>query len=200
MYESLIFSSNKLLSKYCTNCMGYWVTWFYSSDKPALPASRGRTLHQWRRGLVFWFNSLRRLHASGSGVSSSQKLINFMHFHNSYTQNCDHHILLIMTSNAHKESCHKLSLCLSGRKDWNTIKTDGSGQMVVAFTIAEINYLVVSLFWDVELPLSYLYLWYLVLRLRYSSCFRHSGKCGYGFPKINHHISVGAHQTELFSK
>ena len=25
-----------------------------------------------------------------------------MHFHNSCTQNCDHHILLIMTGNAHK--------------------------------------------------------------------------------------------------
>ena len=26
-----------------------------------------------------------------------------MHFHNSCTQNCDHHILLIMTGNAHKK-------------------------------------------------------------------------------------------------
>ena len=33
-----------------------------------------------------------------------------MHFQNSSTQNCDHHILLIMTGNAHKESCLKLLL------------------------------------------------------------------------------------------
>ena len=31
-----------------------------------------------------------------------------MDFLNSCTQNCDHHILLIMTGNAHKESCLKL--------------------------------------------------------------------------------------------
>ena len=36
----------------------------------------------------------------------------FMHFQNSCTQNCDHHILLIMTGNAHKESCLKLLLIL----------------------------------------------------------------------------------------
>ena len=28
--------------------------------------------------------------------------MNFMHFYNSCTQNCDYHILLIMTGNAHK--------------------------------------------------------------------------------------------------
>ena len=36
----------------------------------------------------------------------------FMHFQNSCTQNCDHHILLIMTGNAHKESCLELLLIL----------------------------------------------------------------------------------------
>ena len=35
-----------------------------------------------------------------------------MHFHYSGTRNRNHHILLIMTGNAHKESCHKLSLTL----------------------------------------------------------------------------------------
>ena len=30
--------------------------------------------------------------SSGSCVSSSEKLMNFMHFHNSCTRNCDHHI------------------------------------------------------------------------------------------------------------
>ena len=38
----------------------------------------------------------------------------FVHFQNSSTRNCDHHILLIMAGNAHKESCHKLSLTLKG--------------------------------------------------------------------------------------
>ena len=37
-----------------------------------------------------------------------------MHFQNSSPQNCDHHILLIMTGIAHKESCHKLCLILKG--------------------------------------------------------------------------------------
>ena len=31
-----------MVSKYYANYMGYWVTWFYSSDKPVLPASPGR--------------------------------------------------------------------------------------------------------------------------------------------------------------
>ena len=38
--------------------------------------------------------------------------MNFMNFHNASTQSCDHHILLIMTGNAHKESCYKLLLIL----------------------------------------------------------------------------------------
>ena len=77
--------------------------------------------------------------------------------------------------------------------------------MVVAFTITRINYLVVSLFCDMVLPLSYVY-WPAIyicgiklFGLRYLSCFRHSDKSGYGFPKIIHHIVVGAHQAELFS-
>ena len=42
--------------------------------------------------------------------------MNFMHFHSSCTQNCEHHILLIMTGKAHKESCNKLSLILVRKK------------------------------------------------------------------------------------
>ena len=49
-----------------------------------------------------WFNRLRRLHPSGSCVSSSENLMNFKHFHHSCTQNCDHHIFLIITGNARK--------------------------------------------------------------------------------------------------
>ena len=70
-------------------------------------------------------------------MSSREKLINFMHFHNSSTRNCDHHNLLIMTGNAHKESCHKLSLILVREQGLRLIKTDCSGEMVVAFTIKE---------------------------------------------------------------
>ena len=65
--------------------------------------------------------------------------MNFMHFQNSCTQNCDHHILLIMTGNAHKESCHKLFLILVREQGLYIIKTDCSGKMVVAFTIKEKN-------------------------------------------------------------
>ena len=45
------------------------------------------------------------------------------------------------------------------------IKTDSSGKMVVAFTIKEKNYLMVSLFFQLALPFSYLYLWYQISNL-----------------------------------
>ena len=60
-----------------------------------------------------------------------------MHFHNSSTRNCDHHILLIMIGNAHKESCHILLLILAREQGLHIIKTDYSGKMMVAFTIKE---------------------------------------------------------------
>ena len=72
--------------------------------------------------------------------------MNFIHFHNSSKQNCYPHILLIMTDNAHKESCHKLSLIPVREHRLYIIKTDCSGKMVVALTIEEKNYLMVSLF------------------------------------------------------
>ena len=50
--------------------------------------------------------------------------------------------------------------------DENGVKNDGSDQMVVAFTITDINYLVVGLLWDILRPLSYLCLSCLVLWLR----------------------------------
>ena len=59
--------------------------------------------------------------------------MNFMHFHNSSTQNCNHHIVLNMTGNAHKESCHKLLLVLV--REQGLIKTDCSGKMIVFLTI-----------------------------------------------------------------
>ena len=61
--------------------------------------------------------------------------MNFMHFHNSSTRNCDHYTLLIMTSNVYKESCHTLSLILVREHGLYIIKTDCSGKMVVDFTI-----------------------------------------------------------------
>ena len=42
-----------------------------------------------------------------------------------------------MTGNAHKESCHKLSLILVREQGLYIIKTDCSGKMVVNFTIKE---------------------------------------------------------------
>ena len=86
--------------------------------------------------------------------------MNFMHFHNSSTRNCDHHVLLIMTGNVHKESCHELLLILVREQGLYIIKTDCSGEMVVAFKIKEKNYLMVSLFCQLVLRLSYLPLWY----------------------------------------
>ena len=70
-----------------------------------------------------------------------------------------------MTGNAHKESCHKLSLILVREQGSYIIKTDCSGKIVVAFTIKEKYYSMVSLFCQLVLPLSYLYLWYQVPNL-----------------------------------
>ena len=86
--------------------------------------------------------------------------MNFKYFHNFSTRNCDHHILLMMTGNAHKESCHKLLLILVREHGLYIIKTDCSGEIVVAFTIKEKIYLMISLFCQLVLLLSYLYLWY----------------------------------------
>ena len=67
-----------------------------------------------------------------------------MPFHNSCTRNCDHRVFLIMTVNAHKESCHKLLLILVREQGLYIIKTDCSGKIVVGFTIKEKNYSMVS--------------------------------------------------------
>ena len=89
--------------------------------------------------------------------------MNFMHFLNSYTRNCDTSYSL--TGNAHKECCRKLFLTLVREQGLYIIKTDCSGEMVFAFTIKEKNYLMVSLFCQLVLPLSYLHLWYKVPNL-----------------------------------
>ena len=94
-------------------------------------------------------------------MSSSEKLMNFMHFRKSSTQNGDHHIFLIMTGNAHKESCHKLlSLILVRERGLYIIK------LIVAEKLWLLSQLKKKLFDDkpmfcqLVLPLSYLYLWY----------------------------------------
>ena len=72
--------------------------------------------------------------------------------------------------------------------------------MMVAFTNTEIDYLVVNLFFDVLLPLSYYIYGVKFFRLRYWSYFRHSDKSDHGFPKIIYHILEGVHHAVLFSK
>ena len=87
---------------------------------------------------------------------------------------------LIMTGNAHKESCHKLSLILLREQELCIIKTDCSGEMVVACTITEKNFFMVSLFtnWCCLFPIYICDIKFLIW-LRYWSCFRHSDKSGY---------------------
>ena len=70
-----------------------------------------------------------------------------------------------MTGNAHKESCNRLLLILVWAQGLYITKTDSNGKMVVAFTIEEKNYVMVSLFCQLLLPLSYLYLRYYVPNL-----------------------------------
>ena len=104
--------------------------------------------------------------------------MNFIHFHDSSIRNCDHYILLIMTGNAHKQSCHKLSLILVREHELYLIKADCSDEMVLAFTIKN-KYLLVSLFCQLVLPFSYyIYSIKFLIWLRYWSCFRHSDKSG----------------------
>ena len=84
-----------------------------------------------------------------------------MHIQNCCTRNGDHLNLLIKSGNGHKQRILAQTTIntfksMRGR-DRNTVKNDG-GQIVVIFTITEINYLVVSQFCDLVRPLSYLYL------------------------------------------
>ena len=108
-------------------------------------------------------------------MNNDEKLISFMHFHNSCTRRGDHPGILINTSDAHKQrmlpqarintfkKCKREGI----RGNRNTVKNDDGGQMVVVITITEINYIVVGLFCNLLLLLLFLYLKYLVLCLRY---------------------------------
>ena len=86
-----------------------------------------------------------------------------------------------------------LSHRYGGHQVCSPLKNDCGHQVLVALTITEINYVVVSLFLNLAWPLLYLYSWYEVLWLRHLSSFRESDKCGHVFPKIIHHIRVRAH-------
>ena len=48
---------------------------------------------------------------------------------------------------------------MGGGRDGNIVKNDGGAEMVVVFTITEINCLVVSLFFDLVRAILYLCLW-----------------------------------------
>ena len=98
-------------------------------------------------------------------MNSNEMFINFMYyFCNFPTRNGDHLILLIKTGNAHEERILPQTIinvfkkCLGGGIE--TQKNDDGGQVVVAFTMTEINYLALSLFCDLVWSLSDLYLWH----------------------------------------
>ena len=71
--------------------------------------------------------------------------------------------------------------------------------MVIAFTIKENNYLMVKQFFDLVLTFLIHVCGIKFSWLRHFSCFLHSDKRGYGFPKNIHRSLAGAHQAELFS-
>ena len=96
-------------------------------------------------------------------MNSNKKLIVFMHFHNSCARNDGHFTLLIKTGIAHKERTLSQAIRNSFKKcegSFETVKTDNGGQMIVVFTIKEINYSVASLFCDLVQPRLHVYLWY----------------------------------------
>ena len=87
-----------------------------------------------------------------------------MHLHMSCSRNGDNHILSIKTGNVYRQRVLPQTIT-NTFKMWEGERlkhnqNDGSGQMVVAFTIAKLNYLIVSLFCDLVRPFSQLYLLY----------------------------------------
>ena len=90
-----------------------------------------------------------------------------MYFHNTCTRNKDYLIFFIKTGDAHKIGMSSHSIfntfkkCKREGEGVGSIdKNDGGGEMVVVFTITEINYLLVSPFFDLVRAILYLYLWY----------------------------------------
>ena len=126
--------------------------------------------------------------------TEAAKLCFCMHIHHSCTRT-------INANNAHKkECCCKLSFILLKRCRGGEERLKKLSRMMVAATCFSFYYcrtkqLVVSLFYDLVLPLSYLYQWYWRLGLRYLPFFRHSDKSGYALTRHIHHIQVGARQA-----
>ena len=86
-----------------------------------------------------------------------------MHVNNSCTCSGNRLIPLRLAMLKNKESCHKLTSTLLksvGDEGLKRSKNDGDGQMLVVFTITELNYIMVSIFCDLVRLFSYLYLWY----------------------------------------
>ena len=88
----------------------------------------------------------------------------FYGFHNTCIRNSDYLSPFVKTDGAHK--IRMLSDTIFNtfkkgrRRNGNIVKNDGGGDMVIVFAITEINYLVVSLFFDLVRAILYLYLWY----------------------------------------
>ena len=82
-----------------------------------------------------------------------------MHIHNLCTRNGDHFNHSIRTGNA-----HKIPLIFVESEKGGGIqakaKSDGGGQMMDAFIITKLKYLVVRLLCDLERCRLYLYLWH----------------------------------------
>ena len=90
-------------------------------------------------------------------MNNNEKIVLFMHIHNSCARDGSGLNLLIKTSNARKKRIllqTTINICkkIQGERDWKTIKNDGDRQIVGVLTISEINYLVVSLFCNLVQP------------------------------------------------
>ena len=116
-------------------------------------------------------------------------------------------IIFIKTDDAHKIRIlshtifNTFKKCNRGR-DGNIVKNDGGGEMVVVFTITEINYLLVSLFFDLVPTILYLYMCICSIKFFDCAICLVSGlatKSAMPSLKVIHHILEGAHQAELFS-
>ena len=89
-----------------------------------------------------------------------------MHIHNSCTRNGNNLNLLIKTSRVDKERMlPQTTVSICKKYEGEGLKyseNNNCGQMLGVFKLTEINYLVVSPFFDLVRPLSYLYLQRLV--------------------------------------
>ena len=85
----------------------------------------------------------------------------FIYFQNTCTRNSNYLILFIKTGDAHKIRMLSHTIFNTFKKcnrgNGNIVKNDGGGEMVVIFTITEINYLVVSLFFNLVRAILYSY-------------------------------------------